>query len=51
MYTETNTYLYIVKWFIQGDKLRLHEKANAFALYMYLASDLYCSIPCTTSDA
>ena len=21
---------------------RLHEKAHAFALYMYLASDLYC---------
>ena len=40
LYTEANTCLYIVKWVYTRRQTRLHEKANAFALY--LASDLYC---------
>ena len=45
LYTEANTCLYMVKWVYTGDKHCLHEKANAFALY--LASDLYYTYTCT----
>ena len=41
MYTEANTCLYIVKWVYTRRQMRLHEKANEFALYP--ASDLYCT--------
>ena len=37
-YTEANTFLYIV---YTRRLMRLHEKTNAFALY--LASDVYCT--------
>ena len=45
MYTEANTCLYMVKWVYTRRQTRLHEKANAFALY--LASDLVVSIQWT----
>ena len=42
MYTEVNTYMYMVKWVYTRRQTRLHEKADAFA--SYLASDLYRTV-------